>query len=408
MNSRIIRFFMPVIALVTLSVMANGQSNGIVVGEKDSLFSKVLGENRPIWVYKPDSDTITGEHQKRYPVVYLLDGDWHFVSVVGMLQQLSYINGNTICPEMIVVGIPVKDRYRDLTPTCDSAFSETSGGYSRFISFIKDELMPHIASKYPVAPYNLFIGHSLGGLTVINTLITDPGLFNGYVAIDPSMWWDHQVSLKAAAKVLGKQSFNNIRLFLAIANSMDAGMDTASVRNDRTRGTLPIRSLLGFSDTLHSFSDNKLNYQVKYYPKENHGSVPLIATYDALHFIFDFYQLPLTKKDYADTTMELADRIEKHYKNITNKMGYEIKPSESTINTLGYNSLYLNNLKLAAYFFELNITNYPDSYNAFDSMGDYYSATGDKRSAIDMYRKALSIQENKDTRKKVENLEKEP
>lgn len=399
---------MPVITLVALSVITNAQSNGIVVGEKDTLFSKVLGENRPIWVYKPDSDTITGEHQKRYPVVYLLDGDWHFVSVVGMLQQLSYINGNTICPEMIVVGIPVKDRYRDLTPTCDSAFSETSGGYSCFISFIKDELMPHIASKYPVAPYNLIIGHSLGGLTVINTLITDPGLFDGYVAIDPSMWWDHQVSLKAAAKVLGKQSFNNIRLFLAIANSMDAGMDTASVRNDRTRGTLPIRSLLEFSDTLHSFSDNKLNYQVKYYSNENHGSVSLIATYDAFHFIFDFYRLPLTKKDYADSTMALADRIEKHYKNISEKMGYVIKPSESTINTLGYNSVYLNNLKLAAYFFELNITNYPDSYNAFDSMGDYYSATGDKKSAILMYRKALSIHENIDTRKKVENLEKEP
>ena len=393
--------------MVTFSVMANAQSKGIVIGEMDTVFSEILGEKRSIWVYKPESDSIPREHQKRYPVVSLLDGDWHFVSVVGMLQQLSYINGNTICPEMIVVGIPVKDRYRDLTPTRDSAFSETSGGYNRFISFIKDELMPYIASRYPVAPYNVFIGHSLGGLAVINTLITDPDLFNGYVAIDPSMWWDRQVSMKAAAKALGNHTFDNISLFLAIANTMDAGMDTASVRNDRTRGTLPVRSLLEFSDTLHACSGNKLNYQVKYYSNENHGSVPLIATYDAFHFIFDFYRLPLTKKDYADSTMALADRIEKHYKNISEKMGYEIKPSESTINTLGYNSLYLNNLKLAAYFFELNIANYPDSYNAFDSMGDYYLATGDKKSAIRMYRKALSIHENMDTRKKAENLGKE-
>ena len=408
MKSMVVRLIYFTISMVTFSILTNAQSKSIVIGETDTVYSEILGEKRSIWIYTPESDTGKIEHQKRYPVVYLLDGDWHFVSVVGMLQQLSYINGNTICPEMIVVGIPVKERYRDLTPTCDSAISEASGGYSRFLAFIKEELMPHVALKYPVAPYNLLIGHSLGGLAVINTLITDPGLFNGYVAIDPSMWWDRQFSLKAAAKALKNKTFNSKRLFLAIANSMDAGMDTASVRNDKTRGTLPIRSLLEFSDTLHAYAGNKLKYQIKYYNNENHGSVPLMATYDALHFIFDFYDLHLSKRDYADTTMALADRIGKHYQNITDKMGYEIKPSESTINTLGYNAMYLNNLKLAAYFFELNITNYPGSYNAFDSMGDFYAATGDKRSAIGMYRKALSIQENIDTRKKLEGLMKEP
>jgi predicted alpha/beta superfamily hydrolase len=408
MKSMVVRLISFTISMVTFSILTNAQSKSIVIGETDTVYSEILGEKRSIWVYTPESDTGKSEHQKRYPVVYLLDGDWHFVSVVGMLQQLSYINGNTICPEMIVIGIPVKDRYRDLTPTYDSAFSKSSGGYSRFISFIKKELMPHVASKYPVAPYNLFIGHSLGGLTVINTLISDPDLFNGYVAIDPSMWWDRQVSMKAAAKALKNKTFNSKRLFLAIANSMDAGMDTASVRLDRTRGTLPIRSLLEFSDTLHACSDNKLKYQIKYYNNETHGSVPLIATYDALHFIFDFYHLPLTKRDYADTTMALADRIEKHYKNISGEMRYVIKPAESTINTLGYNAMYLYNFKLAEYFFELNITNYPGSYNAFDSMGDFYAATGDQQRAISMYRKALSIHENIDTRKKLEGLMKEP
>ena len=176
------------------------------------------------------------------------------------------------------------------------------------------------------------------------------------------------------------------------------------VKSDQRGSTLPIRSLLEFSDALQSYKNSKLNYQVKYYSNENHGSVPLIATYDALHFIFDFYHLPLTKKDYADTSMALAERIEKHYKNISKNMGYTVNPSENSINTLGYNALYLNNLELAAYFFELNIKNYPDSYNALDSMGDFYSATGDKKRAISMYQKALSIHENADTRKKLENL----
>ena len=224
---------------------------------------------------------------------------------------MSYINGNTICPEMIVLGIPVKDRYRDLTPTHDLNYSETSGGYTNFISFIKDELMPYIDSTYPTAPYNMFIGHSLGGLTVLKTLTEFPELFNAYVAIDPSMWWDNQHLLNETKTTFPKFKHKNNRLYLAIANTMDKGMDTSIVRNDKTRNTLSIRSLLEFADVLKT---TDLKHQTKYYHNENHGSIPMIATYDALHFVFDFYNLPLTKSDYADTTMALANRIENHYR----------------------------------------------------------------------------------------------
>ncbi len=392
-------------SLITFVVLATAQPKNIVIGTIDTIYSKILDEKRPIWIYTPDNLTIGSVNNKKYPVIYLLDGDWHFTSVVGMMQQLSYINGNTICPEMIVVGIPVKDRFRDMTPSYDSTYSKTSGGYNHFISFIRNELISYIESTYPVAPYKIFIGHSLGGLTVINTLINEPNLFNAYVAIDPSMWWDNQLTLKATEKTLYNTNFDKVDLYLAIANTMNSDMDTSNVKHDQTRSTLPIRSLLEFSDILNSTSTHNLNYQVKYYSSENHGSVPLIATYDALHFIFNFYNLPLTKKDYSDTTMSIAYRIENHYKNISDKMGYKINPSENLINTLGYNSLYLKNVKLAEYFFKLNVNNYPNSYNTYDSMGDYFKEMGDNKQAIIMYAKALSIQENPDTRKKLESLE---
>ncbi len=382
--------------------LVNAQSKNINIGTIDSVNSQILKEKRAVWIYKPDNF----DEQKKYPVIYLLDGDWHFISVVGMIQQLSYINGNTICPEMIIVGIPIKDRYRDLTPTCDTLFSKTSGGYSNFISFIKSELIPYIELNYSVAPYKIFIGHSLGGLTVMKTLIDSPNLFNSYIAIDPSMWWDNQISLKEAKKALSSNKFENKRLFLAIANNMNKGMDTLSVRKDKTRNTLAIRSNLELSDVLKANTINKLNYQTKYYVNESHGSIPLIATYDALHFLFDFYNFPLDKSDYADSTMTLAYRMENHYSNVSKKMGYQINPSESIINTLGYNALYMNNLKLAEYFFKLNIKNYPNSYNAFDSMGDYFVSIGDKKQAIKMFKQSLSIKENIETRQKLEKIEK--
>lgn len=387
-------------------LLVNAQSQNIVIGRIDSLHSQILNENRAVWIYKPANVLTNKTDNKKYPVIYLLDGSWHFTSTAGILEQLSYINGNTICPEMIIVGIPLNDRFRDLTPSCDSTLSKTSGGYEKFISFIKNELIPYVESNYPVAPYKMFIGHSLGGLAVINTLFNEPELFNSYVAIDPSMWWDNQKTLKEAKIILKNKKFDNRRLFLALANNMDKGMDTSSVRKDLSRRTLSIRTLLEFSDMLKSASTNHLDYRTKYYENESHGSVPLIATYDALHYIFDFYNLPLTKKDYADTSMNLAYRIADHYKTISDKMGYIINPSENLINTLGYSALAMNNLRQAEYFFSLNINNYPDSYNAIDSMGDYYLAAGNKKQASEMFKKSLSIKENPDIRKKLGNIDK--
>src|SRR3954469_12086884 len=83
--------------------------NKIILGKIDSIDSKILHEKRKVWIYVPNSAQSDIYAPAKYPVVYLLDGDGHFYSVAGMIQQLSSVNGNTICPEMIVVGIPNTD-----------------------------------------------------------------------------------------------------------------------------------------------------------------------------------------------------------------------------------------------------------------------------------------------------------
>jgi uncharacterized protein len=56
-------------------------------------------------------------------------------------------------------------------------------------------------------------------------------------------------------------------------------------------------------------------------------------------------------------------------------------------------------------FFKLNVDNYPNSANVYDSYGDYFSAVGDKTKAIEQFKKALSLKENEATRKKLTTLE---
>jgi uncharacterized protein len=401
--------------LIITFYRASAQSgNKVVIGTIDSLHSKILNEQRKIWVYVPDSGPAGIYSTQRYPVIYLLDGDAHFYSVVGMIQQLSQVNGNTICPEMIVVGIPNTDRTRDLTPThiisdlpmMDSSSSVNSGGGEKFISFIEKELFPHIDSLYPTEPYRMLIGHSFGGLTVINTVIHHTNLFNSYVAIDPSMWWDNGMFLKETKSALTTKDFNGTTLFLGIANTMPDGMDTLRAKTDTTLDTKHIRSILELNTYLGRTKSNMLKSKTKYYNDDNHGSVPLIAEYDALHFIFDYYPLKLSRPEYMEMNKDVVLKIEKHYSDVSKHLGYEVKLPESMLNSMGYQKLATKNFEMAEYLFKLNITNYPKSANTYDSLGDMYDAKGDKENAIINYKKALAIKVMPETQAKLEKLEK--
>lgn len=403
-----------VFVLFVLVNFGFAQNNSkIEIGTIDSISSKVLNENRKIWIHLPRSAKNTGFAKQKYPVVYVLDGDAHFSSVVGIVEQLSEINGNTNCPEMIVVGITNTNRNRDLTPThsdVDPPFvpkglSEQSGGGENFTAFLEKELIPYIDSKYPTAPYKTLIGHSFGGLTVMNILTNHTSLFNSYIAIDPSMWWDHDQFLKETTKKLATKNLAGISLFLAAANTMDASMNIVKVRRDTTLFTRHIRSILSLNDFLKQNKKSNLNYDYKYYNEDDHGSVPLIATYDGLRFIFKFNKLELSIPEKINFNKDVLTKIEKHFDEVSKHLGYKVSIPENTINNYGYQSMGKKDMELAGYLFKMNVANYPQSPNVYDSLGDFYEASGDKKNAIASYEKALVLDKNfAETKAKLEKL----
>lgn len=392
------------------------KDNKVVIGKIDSLYSTILGEKRQVWIYTPSMTAYNTVTNQRYPVLYLLDGDAHFPSVTGMIQQLSQVNGNNILPEMIVVGIPNTDRTRDLTPThvtsdlpaMDSNMSKTSGGGQNFLAFIEKELMPHIDSVYPTAPYKVLIGHSFGGLTVIDALTNHPGLFNAYIAIDPSMWYDHQRFLASTQKKLARNKFNNTRLYVGIANTMPGGMTIQQMKKDTSAETRHIRSIFELDKTIKAIPGNGLQYASKYYGDDNHGSVPLVSEYDGLRYIFNFYRMNLGSKDYTDTTAVLALKFRKHYDQVSKQMGYKVAPPEAFINYLGYDAMAKKQFTKAEALFALNKDNYPASSNVYDSYADILTAQKDTINAIANYSKAQAIVFNADTKRKLNGLQGNP
>ena len=382
--------------------------NQIIIGHIDSLKSDILGETRKIWVHLP----MNYQEGKKYPVLYVLDGNGHFHSVTGLIKQLS-TNGTLVLPEMIVIAIPNTNRSRDLIPTHADVDYRTgnklqydSGGGTAFLDFIEDELIPYVDRTYPTTSYRTYVGHSFGGLSVIHALTTRSHLFNNYLAIDPSFWWDNMAYLETVDSLLSVHDYTNKGLFVGMANTMIGGQNYATVEKDTLGTSAHIRSILKFSKSLEK-KDNGLNFEWKYYPQDSHFSVPLITEYDGLRFLFDWYDFKeMFELGRADlyTADEALEVVKSHYENVSQKMGYEIKPAEWLINRLGNYYMRDKKLDLAAALFDLNIANFPNSNNVYDSRGDCYLAAGDSLKALEFFRKALETGDNNYTQPKIDML----
>ncbi len=186
------------LSLFTLNSFSQAKEatkQGFMIGERLEFHSTVLDEDRMLNIYLPNGYSLNSE--KMYPVIYLLDGskDEDFIHIAGIVQFGSYSWINMV-PESIVVGIENVDRKRDFCfPTTiaqDKINFPTTGGSEAFINFIETELQPYIESAYKVKDEKTIIGQSLGGLLATEILAKKPDLFDKYIIVSPSLWWDNQ------------------------------------------------------------------------------------------------------------------------------------------------------------------------------------------------------------------------
>jgi uncharacterized protein len=355
----------------------------ITIGGIDSIWSPALKEFRRFHVYTPPSYQPSTFAPRAYPVLYLLDGDMHFHSVSGLLQILGTgVNGTYVVPEMIVVAIPNTNRTRDLTPTNASMSPDgkpgprnPSGGLNTFLEFISAELIPRVESTYRTEPYRILVGHSFGGIAAIHALYTRPKTFNAYVAIDPSLWWDRQMLLKQAPDIFAKPAPSDRVLYVAQANTKSLTDSTQDVH---------FNSITEFNRVVQARNKSGIRYAFKYYENDDHGSVPIIAEYDALRFIFDGYKANLRR---------LSDQpalVREHFNAVSAKLGYAVSPPERLVDLLGNLALQrdtANALALA----QMNIDLYPKSAHAFASLSTVLLAKRDTPRAREAIQRALEL-----------------
>lgn len=200
----------------------------IALGQSYTINSSVFDGPREINIYAPDLPTwADGYFTDPLPVLYVIDGGQaqDFIHIAA-LSQLPLINGER--SPAIIVGVKTDNRYGEITPTpLDARYVaefEGYGGADDFRRFLRDEVMPFVQAKGHTGRAAV-MGESLAGLFVIDTLASSPDLFDDYIAISPSSWWDDRALAKQAVSALANTPAGK-RLVLAIADeggTMESG-----------------------------------------------------------------------------------------------------------------------------------------------------------------------------------------
>lgn len=297
------------ICLMPCGADAQELQDAVIIGREFTIFSDTLQEERTVLVRVP---SLRGDGDARYPVLVLLDGKaWQFHQITAIV--LHYETFGRI-PGLIVVGIPSTDRVRDLTPprrhSDSDQWIEGGGGADRFMAFIGDELIPYIDAHFPTTPYRVLVGGSFGGLFTLHTLATRPEIFDAYLAISPSVWWDDGAAVERIEELFQRSDSLDVDLYVTLAN--EAATATGSVFGDDVSGMF--RGFNELIDLLETQAPAGTSWRYHALPHKIHDMTYFESTYLGLDALFSDWRYPpeLVPQGMDGLEVFVASRAEKY------------------------------------------------------------------------------------------------
>jgi len=367
----------PLLLLLLMSPRAFAGTFTDVAGtvHQFTLSSGALGEDREILVALPDDYDASGT---RYPVLYVLDAEWHFlpaVAAVRMLAETSYIASHRL-PRLIVVGVVNVDRSRDYTPTRrvnqPGFYFPTSGGGDAFLTFLEEELVPFVHDRFRAQPCDILAGWSFGGLLTMHALLDRPDIFDAYLAISPSLWWDDEVVAKRAVELVASGAVRERDLVLTIGTAEDGGLCYNAVHELVRRWDE--KPLPGLRMTFLEI------------PGEDHNHSPYTAYFDGLRALFADWFFP--EEAFAGG----LDSLDAHYAELSRRRGYTIDVPDHIYEALARSFLAEERPADAIAVMRARCEREPASAMSFFALGEVCRKAHDNGAARRAYRKAVELE----------------
>jgi len=436
-----------ILGLLLFVSFLNIFSQDINIGVRDSIYSKILKEYRPVSIYLPAS--YYKNNTQHYPVLYILDGDYNFRYVSGLIELQSHISENI--PEMIIVAISGKGTKQYRKNCKPNLKVKDKGNADKILSFIEKELLPFTNSKFRTSNFKILSGHSVGGIFVTYSALTKPKLFNHYIAISPALWWENN----AINELVSTSTDIQPSLFVSLANEKGMGIKsflsivTSSIvtskvfifilpliltilffilyKNKKKIFYLSLIFVLGIIISLflnYKYYPSNSNFKFKKFSNNNHNSVGEPTYIWALNTIFNDWKV---KEKYFVSNKDLIDFHTKTINNynqsfsiskgvLSNTVFYilndnilELKKIQNSVRKLYpeqlgfYNSLlidlYLKQKKYNGIEYLINdeLTK-SNSVEFYKSVSNYYLEVKDIESAIIAIDKALFLSKDQKLR----------
>jgi predicted alpha/beta superfamily hydrolase len=351
-------------ASASATATVTGGSSQVVIGQIHGIESSVLNEKRNYRVSLPDS--YRWAKNRRYPVLYVLDGESNFFHTAA---SVSFLSARGEIPEMVVVGVDSTVRVRDYTQTDWPQAWVGGGGAGNFKRFMSAELIPAIENNYRTDGFRLLSGHSAAGQYALYCLSSEPSLFRAYIALSPSLDWDHNLPQRALEKSFA--STRKLEAFLYVARSDDAGRPLADYKR--------------LVQTLKEKSPKGLRWFSQAFPKETHSGVPLLAQIDALRHVYQGYRF------HNDMMSKGFAYAEQHFQRVSKTVGWPLGVPEGVINEFAYEALSQGRTPAAVALFNRNVQANPNSANAWDGLADAYAKLGQWKNAVEASEKAVAL-----------------
>jgi hypothetical protein len=218
-----------------------------------------------------------------FPVIYVLDANAIFGTVVEAMRIQSRRPEKTGVTHAVIVGIGYPtdapfstQRHYDFTMPRTEALPFTfpgmenlpHGGASTFLEFIEQELKPEVEGKYRIdRDRQSIVGHSLGGLFVLQVLLTRPSVFQRYIAGSPSIHWNKKFLYDELSLAAGRmeRTMKSIGVFIGVGELEQAHRMVDNARE--------------FASNLAAAVPSRLEVKYKMFEEEGHASVlpPLMS-----------------------------------------------------------------------------------------------------------------------------------
>jgi predicted alpha/beta superfamily hydrolase len=245
--------------LLCTALAASARDFDLTVGKHEVLHSKVLNEDRDLLISAP-AQPVPG-----MPLLVVLDGEWNFRKVEAAVENLM---ANGLLPPIIIAGVVNTDRGRDLMPRFAGA-EFAAGPSDRFLSFLADELIPHVAAEYPIGKYHMLAGHSNAGMFSLYAFIRRPEVFQANIALSPSFGLDDRFVALLARALAAPPAAQHV-VFIGHGGDEEADISVGAMR---------------FAKTFEAAPSADIEYHYEIFPGETHGSVGFRGFYRALEVL---------------------------------------------------------------------------------------------------------------------------